>query len=298
MKNNLFLLLFSIAIFSTTAQVGIGTTEPDPSAALEIDSDSGGFLPPRMTTAKRDAISNPARGLMIYNTDEDCINFWNHAQWMSLCGEKPKFKVCGDPVIFTYNGETVTYGTVQTDTGKCWLDRDLGASRVATSKTDASAYGHLFQWGRLDDGHQKRGTVATTPTRSSSDNPGHSKFIVNDVDWRNPLNNNLWQGVNGTNNPCPDGFRLPTKVEWQAEASRWGSQNPDGAFNSPLKLTLGGDRFQSSTILGVGVRGNYWSSTINGIQLAYKLYFESSWLYADSSDYRAFGACVRCILDE
>ncbi len=53
--------------------VGIGTPEPDASAALEISSSSQGFLPPRMTNSQRDAITIPAGGLMIFNTD---VNKW------------------------------------------------------------------------------------------------------------------------------------------------------------------------------------------------------------------------------
>lgn len=48
--------------------VGIGTNSPDASAALDIASTNKGFLPPRMTSTERDAISNPAKGLMIFNT--------------------------------------------------------------------------------------------------------------------------------------------------------------------------------------------------------------------------------------
>lgn len=58
------------AVFTTTIsnQVGIGTSTPLASAALEISSTSKGILLSRMTTTQRDAISNPAAGLMIYNT--------------------------------------------------------------------------------------------------------------------------------------------------------------------------------------------------------------------------------------
>ncbi|PIP46684.1 MAG: hypothetical protein COX15_00065, partial [Candidatus Colwellbacteria bacterium CG23_combo_of_CG06-09_8_20_14_all_42_19] len=120
---------------------------------------------------------------------------------------------CGDSVTFTYKGSSVTYGTVlNATTGKCWMDRNLGASQVATSSTDSAAYGDLFQWGRLDDSHQTR-TSATTSNLSSSNNPGHSNFILapnSPYNGRSPQNDNLWQGVTGTNNPCPSGWRIPT----------------------------------------------------------------------------------------
>jgi hypothetical protein len=93
--------------------------------------------------------------------------------------------------------------------GQVWMDRNLGASRVATSSTDSAAYGDLYQWGRGADGHQIR-TSGTTDVTSDTDVPGHDDFITTNTspyDWRSPQNDNLWQGVSGINNPCPDMFR-------------------------------------------------------------------------------------------
>jgi hypothetical protein len=56
-------------------QVGIGTTTPDNSSILDIESNSQGVLLPRLTTAQRNAIVNPANGLLFYNTDLDEFQF-------------------------------------------------------------------------------------------------------------------------------------------------------------------------------------------------------------------------------
>jgi uncharacterized protein (TIGR02145 family) len=183
-------------------------------------------------------------------------------------------------------------------TGKIWMDRNLGASQVATSSTDAAAYGDLYQWGRGTDGHQIR-TSGTTATLSNSDNPGHANFITNlssPYDWRSPQNDNLWQGVSGTNNPCPSGYRLPTIAEWEAERQSWSSNDAAGAFASPLKLPVAGYRLLSDGSLNdVGSCGSYWSSTVDGTD-SRRLDFLSS--DADvSSDNRAYGYSVRCIKD-
>ena len=66
----LTLLAYFFSVFSM-AQVGIGTTSPDSSSALDIQSNTTGVLVPRLTTSQRDAIVNPANGLLIYNTDAD-----------------------------------------------------------------------------------------------------------------------------------------------------------------------------------------------------------------------------------
>ncbi len=184
-------------------------------------------------------------------------------------------------------------------TGKTWMDRNLGASRAATSSTDVEAYGDLYQWGRAADGHQKR-TSGITTTHSSCDTPVHGNFILGSGyydDWRIPQNDNLWQGVNGVNNPCPLGYRLPTEAELDAERLSWESNNRAGAFASPLKLPVAGYRISSGGSLGsVGTGGRYWSSTVGGVR-SRGLYFASG--SAGVLSYgRAAGASVRCLKDD
>jgi uncharacterized protein (TIGR02145 family) len=178
------------------------------------------------------------------------------------------------------------------------MDRNLGATQAATSSTDANAYGDLYQWGRRSDGHQCR-TSATTATLSSSDQPANASFILapnSPDDWRSPQNDNLWQGINGVNNPCPSGYRLPTQTELEAERLSWSQNNNAGALASPLKLPMAGYRSGSNGSLGaLDVQGHYWSSTVNGGNSQFQ-YFNSS--NADmSNEVRASGGSVRCIKD-
>lgn len=58
------------AMAQKSDNVGIGTTKPDPSALLDLNSNSKGFLLPRMSEAQRNAIKSPAIGLMIFQTDQ------------------------------------------------------------------------------------------------------------------------------------------------------------------------------------------------------------------------------------
>lgn len=64
-----------------SGNVGIGTTSPNAAALLDVSSTTKGFLPPRMTTAQRDAISTPPAGLVIYNTSTNVLNFYNGSAW-------------------------------------------------------------------------------------------------------------------------------------------------------------------------------------------------------------------------
>ena len=126
--------------------------------------------------------------------------------------------------VFCANGPTAIVDVTNPTTGKTWMDRNLGASQVATSSTDPNAYGDLYQWGRFSDGHQCR-TSPTTSALSSLDQPGNNMFILapnTPYDWRSPQNTNLWQGVNGVNNPCPMGYRIPTETELDNERLSWG----------------------------------------------------------------------------
>ena len=181
-------------------------------------------------------------------------------------------------------------------TGRTWMDKNLGAAQVATSSTDANAYGDLYQWGRNSDGHESRSSQ-TVNTLSNTDNPGHSNFILANSDWRNPPNDNLWQGTTGINNPCPAGFRLPTEEEFEEERSSWTSNDANGAFLSPLKLTLTGARSRMSGQIGnVGTFAGYRTSTLDGSSSCRVMGISSSNAFMGNRE-RADGNCIRCILD-
>jgi hypothetical protein len=198
-------------------------------------------------------------------------------------------------VSFYYNNKLVTYGIITSNvTGRKWLDRNLGAANMATAFNDWANYGDLFQWGRRADGHQlitrttgdiiedaigfpispSGASVVGTPFPwdpnpvnspgwIDSDTPPHANFIlVHDalaenapVDWRKPQNDNLWQGVNGINNPCPSGWRIPTKDEFAAESV---TDVTDG-YNK-LKLPYTHTRISNSLFVAPNI-GRYWTAT-------------------------------------
>lgn len=232
--------------------------------------------------------------------------YWNNTAWVKVAAGSN-----GQTLAF-YNDAPVWIGTTANSntvlnptTGKIWMDRNLGATQVATSSTDYLAYGDLYQWGRGADGHQlitwtdaTTGTAvnSTTTTPSSADVPGNANFILTSGDWRSPKNDNLWQGVNGINNPCPSGYRLPTDAEWVTEHASWISQNAAGAFASSLKFPAAGYRVHNDgSLFLVGNTGHYWSSTVSGVD-SRMLYFYTGGVphYAVN---RARGYSVRCLKD-
>ena len=79
---SLVLILWANLLF---AQVGIGTTTPDASSALEIESTNSGILIPRMTEAQRTSITTPATGLLVYQSNNS-VGFWyyNGSIWTKI----------------------------------------------------------------------------------------------------------------------------------------------------------------------------------------------------------------------
>jgi uncharacterized protein (TIGR02145 family) len=234
--------------------------------------------------------------------------YWSGTVWVRVAASRynDTYLQSKDGVpTWTFLGRAPTQIVEVTNpiTGKIWMDRNLGATQVATSSTDAASYGDLYQWGRGTDGHQIR-TSATTTTLSSADQPGNGDFILIDdnadepvYDWRSGQNANLWQGVNGVNNPCPTGYRIPTEAEWDAERASWTNQNPAGAFASPLKLPMAGYRDYNGVPRDVGTLGFYWSSRSFSSNLSYYLGFNNVSGVSVSTYGIAAGASVRCIKD-
>ena len=302
MKNLLLLLSITLCplwLFSQNLEVDgqakITVMNSDPSAQNIVVRQADGTLAVRDASTLTDADSDPNNELELPQSPAPGeMTYWDGTSWVSVPTgtDGQELTLCAGIPTWATNG-ICPPPSVTSPTGRIWMDRNLGASQVATSSTDAASYGELYQWGRGTDGHQIR-TSGTTSIQSSTDQPGHGDFIIQFTDWRSGPNGNLWQGGNGVNNPCPSGYRLPTNAEWDSERLSWNSNDSMGAYASPLKLSLtGGRNWTDAGLFNVGSFGYYWSSTANMTSSTYLRIDSNSALLSNFA--RAFGLSVRCI---
>lgn len=182
-------------------------------------------------------------------------------------------------------------------TERVWMDRNLGAERPAFILRDNRAFGDLYQWGRFGDGHQCRNSPLTDML-AETEEPGHDSFIVATTppqDWLMRQEDGLWRGGDAVNNPCPDGFRLPTVEEWNEEIRSWVPSVTHTSFSSNLRLPLSGMRRPNGVIAMERQIGYYWTSSVVGDQ-AMILVMTPNFAFIRPAA-RATGYSVRCILD-
>ena len=89
LKIKMLMLIISAGLLlnSATAQVKVGDnpTSINNSAVFEMESTNKGLLLPRLTSTQRNAIAAPATGLVIYNTDKNCVEHYNGSAWYNVC---------------------------------------------------------------------------------------------------------------------------------------------------------------------------------------------------------------------
>ena len=214
------------------------------------------------------------------------------------------------------------YQTVTSpDTGRVWLDRNLGATQVCTSSTDTACYGYYYAWGRNDDGHELA-TSSTTTTLATSISPATGTYIKdgscidqdpcgNWVDWTRADINGLlrasaWANA-GVNDICPAGFVVPTEAELKVDtidATTTDITNATTAFSSFLKFPIGGYRYGESNSPPYALVGTYgfaWTRTVGGSGSGYGDSSVLAWTNSGGPvamfllRSRAFGVSVRCI---
>jgi hypothetical protein len=78
-------ILIAATVQLTQAQVGIGTTTPNASSILDLQSTDKALILPRMTTAQRNQVASPVPGMMIFNITTDCVEIYRTSGWYSLC---------------------------------------------------------------------------------------------------------------------------------------------------------------------------------------------------------------------
>jgi uncharacterized protein (TIGR02145 family) len=246
----LFTAFFS---FSQNTGVGVGTTNPHPSALLELKDSARGFLPPRMTYAQREAIANPAAGLMIYCTDCGIKGEWQGFDgqlWVKMNGEMASSPLPPPDTTIT----SVTIGT------QIWSDKNLNVARYRNGDPIPQVSDYT-QWANLTTGawcwyNNDSATYAASYGR-----------LYN------------WYAVNDPRGLAPYDWHIPTDAEWTTLTNFLGgdsiaggamkSQNiqswtlPNtGATNSSGFTGLpGGFRSGIAAFYEVGNIGLWWSSS-------------------------------------
>ncbi len=158
------ILTIQALFFSTilnAQSVGIGTTTPNPSAKVEMVSSTQGFLPPRMTFTQRNAILQPAAGLVIWCTDCDELQVFDGKQWKNFSGtvasqsSLPSVRICnnfwtlknlnvttfsnGDPIPVIIDSATWVNTT---SPAMCWYNN---------SSANGNTFGALYNWYAVND---------------------------------------------------------------------------------------------------------------------------------------------------
>jgi hypothetical protein len=84
-SNICFAIIFlSSSITLYARNVGVGTTDPHPSAMMDVVSTDKGMLIPRMDSSQRTAIDSPAQGLLVYDTDTHSFWYYQGSQWNDI----------------------------------------------------------------------------------------------------------------------------------------------------------------------------------------------------------------------
>jgi hypothetical protein len=116
--------------------VGVGTNEPDPSAQLDIVSNRGGILIPRLSMSERYSIESPATGLLVYQTDDNKFYYYDGLNWIVIgSGADPVFSRVGSVVRQLGHQDTDDFvfgNNTLTGTGEnmFFFDKSKGAFRA------------------------------------------------------------------------------------------------------------------------------------------------------------------------
>ena len=244
-----------------TAQIGIGTTNPNSSAVLDIVSSNTGVLFPRVSDST--AVVNPAAGLMIYDVSDACMRYYNGIKWSDCMGGIiPPIFLCGDVLVDSRDGKS--YNTVQIGT-QCWMAENLN---VGT---------------RIDG------------VNNQTDNGIIEKYCFNNNETpRCDLDGALYQWnemmqystVEGSQGICPTGWHLPTDLEWcelenfadtgpiiSCNATLWRGTDVDkhlkvgwgGGDNSTgFSAIAGGERIGGGSFQNIFGKAYFWTSTESG----------------------------------
>ncbi len=187
---------FTLTLISTLelfSQVGIGTSTPSASAQLEVKSTSKGVLMPRLTNTQMLAISSPAAGLIVYNTNAGANYIFNGTTWNSL--ENRVAAIVNDGVDVQLDNIKVRMSTVSNE-------RSLQISTVSGTITLSGGSLNLLptnisvsQVGALNHHTRQSNTFGTTPTAFVAGGHFPSHGSVQKIEFMDETNKKAYRAI-------------------------------------------------------------------------------------------------------
>jgi len=289
-KQSLFVKLYLSAMLvffapiGANAQVTIGSSHPPSDwSLLDLQNPSDTDLHralhlPRLDIDAREALfdsndPNPtAKGLMIFNTDTRCLEFWNSTEWISLCDDAPHPVRCGTGGVATLMriGENYYYTHLYTIGGveRCWMVQNLSQGVLSASQTGTGYTYGVWQHG--NDNRRYRG---------------------------------LYFGWGAAQDACPPGWSLPTASEMQglqqALTALPVAVTSPRRFWHTVPYALAGHRTNLGSWSLWGYWGFWWSNELSSANegWAFQVYSDGMMMHFVTPNVIA-GLSVRCVRNQ
>ena len=292
-------LMFFLPAWISSGQVSINTSgaPPDNSAMLDVQSSSQGFLPPRLTTSERDAISNPAEGLIIYNKDKKLVEFFNGTEWTQIYYSSSDEVACGQG--FKDTRDYKIYQTLQIGT-QCWMAENLNI-------------------GTRIDGILDQTDNSTIEKYCYDDDESYCEIYGGLYQWNELMQ---YTAISGTQGICPAGWHVPTRAEFEvltdflggesscggkmktsgtieAGTGLWHTPNTGATNESGFTGIPAGMRDAGTTFMHMGYNADFFTSDEYSAGMAWgrNLYYGSVTVRDEYFDKR-YGWSVRCLKNE
>jgi len=311
-KINLLLIAIAlVTIYSIKAQVSINTngTDPDASAMLDVKSNDKGMLIPRMTEAEILLITNPATGLLVFNTGNNRFYFFESGSWRELAIGSSILISCESPFIDPRDNKS--YNAVKIG-NQCWMAENLNLGTMINSTNG----------GTNNDGEQTNNS--TFEKYCYDNNTSNCDTYGGLYQWNEMMQYSTTEGTQGI---CPEGWHLPTDAEWceleneldagsincsttgwkgidagckmrEAGMAHWWTPNSCATNSSDFTALPGGARITDGGFGDMQLSAMFWTSTSNDATEAWyhMLSYAHPEVYLDSFN-KARGYSVRCLKD-
>jgi len=292
-------LMLVLPVWISSGQVSINTSgaPPDNSAMLDVQSSSQGFLPPRLTTSERDAISNPAEGLIIYNKDKKLVEFFNGTEWTQIYYSSSDEVSCGQG--FKDTRDYKIYQTLQIGT-QCWMAENLNI-------------------GTRIDGILDQTDNSTIEKYCYDDDESYCEIYGGLYQWNELMQ---YTAISGTQGICPAGWHVPTRAEFEvltdflggesscggkmktsgtieAGTGLWHTPNTGATNESGFTGMPAGMRDAGTTFMHMAYNADFFTSDEYSAGMAWgrNLYYGSVTVRDEYFDKR-YGWSVRCLKNE